>query len=92
MYGDRISTQRNTRNVNLIQSTVTYLYEKKVLNTTRDFTKSWKGRLYVNGMGMGMGTGRGGETLTEITEITEISKHKNKKIIVNKHLNIFKSL
>ena len=88
MFGDRISTQRNTRNINLIKSTVTYLYEKNILNTTRDFTKSWQGRFYVNGMGMEMGTGRRRETLTEITEITEISKHKNKKIIVNKHLNI----
>ena len=55
MFGDRISTQSN-----LLKSTVTYLYEIKVLNTTRDFTKSWKGGLYVNGIGMGMGTGRGG--------------------------------
>ena len=84
MFGDRISTQRITRNINLIKSTVTYLYETKVLNTTRDFTQNWQGRLYVNRMGMGMGAGGGGETLTEITEITEISIHKNKKIIVNK--------
>ena len=40
MFGDRISTHRNTRDINLIKSTVTYLYEKKALGSARDATRA----------------------------------------------------
>ena len=61
MLGDRISTHKKTRDIILSKLTVTYLYETKVLSTTRDATKILQGRFCVQGMG----EGRGGETLTE---------------------------
>ena len=82
MPGDRTSTHKKTRYIILNKLTVTYLYETKVLSTTRDATKMLQGRFCEQGMG----EGRGGETLTDI------SRNKNKKSITNKHLIIIKSL
>ena len=59
-----ISTNRNTTNIILIKSTVTYLYEKKVLSSTRVATNTLQGRLYV----YGIGAGQGGEALSERTQ------------------------
>ena len=73
MYGDRISTHRNTTNIILIKSTVTYLYEKKVLSSTRVATNTLQGRLYV----YGIGAGRGGEAF--FSENKKIKKEKQIK-------------
>ena len=80
MPGDRTSTHKKTRYIILNKLTVTYLYETKVLSTTRDATKMLQGRFCEQGMGRG-GEGRG-----------DISRNKNKKSITNKHLIIIKSL
>ena len=67
MFGDKITIQRNTRDIILIKSIVTYLYERKVLSIMRDSIKILQGRLCVSGGGEG--GGREGETLTEKTKI-----------------------
>ena len=54
MVGDRISTHKKTRDIILNKLTVTYLYETKVLSTTRDATKMLQGRFCEQGMGEGI--------------------------------------
>ena len=44
MVGDRIGTHKKTRDIILSKLTVTYLYETKVLGTTRNATKILQGR------------------------------------------------
>ena len=61
MFGDKITIQRNTRDIILIKSIVTYLYKRKVLSIMRESIKILQGRLCVSGGG----EGREGETLTE---------------------------
>ena len=55
MPGDRISTHKKTRDIILNKLTVTYLYETKILSTTRDATKMLQGRFCEQGMGEGRG-------------------------------------
>ena len=77
MFGDKISIQRNRRDIILIKSIATYLYERKVVSIMRDFIKILQGRLCVSGEGEGEGEGREGETLTEKTKISKKKVQKS---------------